>query len=106
MPPKKFNLHYRSNVFESLLCSSRLHLFDQKSCKTVLLLQFKIIESILKAIYFCDVKAVFLALLLQSSVSHDPSEIHMNICGSRNISNYHRIELLLHKQADIYGLMN
>ncbi len=56
----------------SLFCSSRLHLFDQiysKNCQ--ILLSLKI------AVFYVNIieKAVFSASLLQSSVSHDPSEI-------------------------------
>ncbi len=72
-----------SAFVRSLLCSPRLHLLylkkkkKQSSCE--ILLHFKVtvfyvnIFNIL--IYSCDGKAEFLALLLQSSVSHDPSEI-------------------------------
>ncbi len=56
----------------SLFCSSRLHLFDQiysKNCQ--ILLSLKI------AVFYVNIieKAVFSASLLQSSVSHDSSEI-------------------------------
>ncbi len=56
----------------SLFCSSRLHLFDQiysKNCQ--ILLSLKI------AVFLCEYnwKSCISASLLQSSVSHDPSEI-------------------------------
>jgi len=59
-----------------LFCSSRLHLFDQKCSKSVILCN---IIAILKWLFFYFNKVSFIpvikASLLQSSVSHDPSEI-------------------------------
>jgi len=57
---------------------SRLHLFDQgskntKYCEILLKFETTVFYVILNVIYSCD--AVFSASLLQSSVSHDPSEI-------------------------------
>ncbi len=54
---------------KSLSCSPRLCLFHQKYSK------HSNTEYILKCNYFCDVKVEFSASLLQSSVSHDPSQI-------------------------------
>jgi len=57
----------------------RLHLFNQNTVKVVILLQFKIPIYSIIWIYFTNVflwcKAAFLTSILQSSVSHDPSEI-------------------------------
>jgi len=72
---RTFGLRIRTNtlhlVFErSLLCSPRLHLFDQKYSNIV---KYTVYIYIFKC--FCDDKAEFSASLLQSSVSHDSSEI-------------------------------
>ncbi len=64
-----------------MLCSSRLHLIDQKYSNTVKLwniIQIKkkiLFEYILKCNLFMWYKAEFSASLLQSSLSNDSSEI-------------------------------
>ncbi len=71
------------NVFErSLFCSPRLHLFDQKYFKNSKIVKYfynlKWLFSISvynKILFISVIKAEFSASLLQSSVSHDPSEI-------------------------------
>jgi len=58
------------------LCSTRLHLVKNtvKLEENIILLQF-----ITSLIYSSDDKAEFSALLLQSAMSHDPSEIISNM---------------------------
>ncbi len=62
--------------------SPRLHLFDQKYSKTVILWNINTILFLFNLNIFSNViyKAVFSASLLQSSVSHDPSEIVLILC--------------------------
>ncbi len=62
----------------SLLCSPRLHLFDNKySRNSEIFLYFYInvfcLNMFLHVIYYCDVKAEFSAAITPGS--HDPSEI-------------------------------
>ncbi len=67
--------------YESVLCSSNLHLFDQKYRKkcNIVKYYYNLKECLSILIYFkisfiSVIKAEFSASLLQSSV-HDPSEI-------------------------------
>ncbi len=57
-------------IMYSILCSPRLHLFDQKYNKNSNIVKYYL-SSVLKN----KIKAAFSALLLQSSVSHDHSDI-------------------------------
>ncbi len=60
---------------KSLLCSPRLHLFDQNYSKKSEILPFEITLFNFKIKFIPVIKAEFPASLLQFSVSHDPSEI-------------------------------
>ncbi len=68
--------------FWSLFCSTTLHLFSQKYSKNSNIVKYYynlnncfLYEYIVKCNLFLWCKAEFSASLLQSSVSHDPSEI-------------------------------
>jgi len=64
------------NVFE-ISCSSWLHFFDHNYSKnSEILLKFETVFYVNSKVSFIPVmKAEYSASLLQSSVSHDPSEI-------------------------------
>ncbi len=64
-------------MFLSLLCSTRLHLFDQN--KTLIMWNIITIKKNTTILIIAVIKAEFSASLLQSSFSHDPSEISL-IC--------------------------
>ncbi len=64
----------------SLFCLSKLHLFEQIYSKSSIIVKYYyhncfLFEYMLKINFFAVIKAVFSASSLQSSVSHDPSEI-------------------------------
>ncbi len=60
---------------KSLMLNKAAFIWSKNYIKTLILLQFKVtvfyFNILWNVIYFCDGKAEFSALLLQSSVSHD-----------------------------------
>jgi len=70
------------DFFEGSIFSPRLHLFDQSKNSNIVKCYLKFQRTVFycnifknSVIYSCDGKAEFSASVLQSSVSHDPSEI-------------------------------
>ncbi len=68
-------IHYRPNVFENVSMLTKAGLIWYSTNNNVVKYYYNLIELFYFFEYIKNVKAEFSASLLQSSVSHDPSEI-------------------------------